>query len=239
MAKCAWNEPGDCVNDCECWKLATGKHKVADRNLFEGKFIDRPLVDPFVVATNQHDSLALGDHGGVVLGELLASGREQDSTGRTGIVGIDCFDCCAEWFAHEHHSRTTTKGAIINLVVTACITTHRPLANVMDMDIHESLRDRPTNNTRAKNWREHVGEEGEDVDSKCHAGGGTRLGGFLSQFAQLLAGSALTFFGALRRAFCRVADMDALPLVPTVLASPARRRSEITVSEGCAPTESQ
>jgi hypothetical protein len=149
--------------------LAARDHEIAHADLLRLENLDRPLIDPLVVAGDQQEPRQRRKLVDPCLVQRPPLRRQEDAVRRGGVERLDGLDGVDERLAHHDHAGTAAERSIIHLavlVVGVC-------PDVVQIAAHEARLDRAAHDARADDALEHGREQRKDVDAEGERHGGT------------------------------------------------------------------
>jgi hypothetical protein len=111
----AVDEPNRGIQKRHRRDLAAGEDKVAEGTLFDRIEGGHTLIDPFVMAADEHEAIEFRECGCVGMGETRPGRRRENDPAplaRTGL-GDDAVDDARQRFDAEHHSGSTAERAFV------------------------------------------------------------------------------------------------------------------------------
>jgi hypothetical protein len=132
IAEHAGEQTDDGIEHYDGCNGAIGQDVIADGNFIIHQGVDDAMIDAFVV-TAKHDEMGFArEFASCGLVESPALRRHEDRArgGRAQLI-----DGGEEWLGLHHHPGTTA----VRLVIDSPMTVGRPIAQVVDVDFHQSL----------------------------------------------------------------------------------------------------
>jgi len=168
VAHGARQKPDKRVDDDERGDLASGEDVVPDAELFSGERCACSFVDALVTTTDEDDGLLSGKPFGVTLA-VRAALRGEDDHGCArlwcdGVYGLE-----QRFKAHDHARSATERG-----VVDGAVTVVGVIAKVVDVDGGDPGSLGATDDACVQHGREHLREDGYDVDVHGASARGSR-----------------------------------------------------------------
>src|SRR5579859_6593350 len=139
--------------------LAAAQHVVADRDLVRGQTRAHAIVDALVSAADDDQTGLLGELFRQALVQAPAPGLEQHDG--AGVVEHHALDRLEHRLGLHHHAGPATERDVVHLAVAVV----REVAEVVRLELDEPALDRAPDHALPEDRSEHVGEDGDDVES--------------------------------------------------------------------------
>ena len=157
----ARDEPHGCVEEGHRGELAPGENELAERDLLDRIERPQPLVDPLVVAADQHQPVERGPRLGVCLPEDRAGGGGQDDAAPLAVrrPRQDAVEDPGQRLDAQHHPGAAAVRALVGPDAGL-----QRVEQVVHPYLDQSALDGPPDDREPDDRGEHLREERDDVD---------------------------------------------------------------------------